>query len=76
MHLHRSYRSILDAKIMSPRHRKGNSQNIVKSLLFKNLNRKLKNQYERDDFILAELKKIQVGNLLLDACCGSQRYRK
>ncbi len=52
-------------------------KNIVKSLpIFKNLYRKLGNQFERDEFVLAELQKIQAGKLLLDAGCGSQRYRE
>lgn len=52
-------------------------KNIVKSLpITKNLYRKLNNQFDRDDFVLAELLKIQVGKLLLDAGCGSQRYRE
>ena len=50
--------------------------NIVKSLpLFKNLYRNINNQYERDDFVVAELKKIPANKLILDAGCGSQRYR-
>ncbi len=40
------------------------------------LSRSLNNQHERDDFVVAELAKIQAGKLLLDAGCGSQRYRK
>ena len=52
-------------------------KNIFKSLpIFKNLYRNLNNQFERDDFILVELKKIQAGKVLLDAGCGSQRYRE
>jgi SAM-dependent methyltransferase len=39
-------------------------------------NRKLNNQYERDDFVIAELLKIPAGKLILDAGCGSQRYRE
>jgi SAM-dependent methyltransferase len=54
---------------------------IVKSIPFfnkkiKNLNINLDNQYARDIFVLAELKKIKAGKLLLDAGCGSQRYRE
>ncbi len=48
-------------------------KNILKSLpFFKNLD----NQFERDDFVVTEIKKIQAGKLLLDAGCGSQRYRE
>jgi SAM-dependent methyltransferase len=43
---------------------------------FKALRLKINNQHCRDDFIIAELKKISAGKLLLDAGCGSQRYRK
>ena len=54
---------------------------IVKSIPFirnpiKNLYINLNNQYERDEFVLTELKKIEAGKLLLDAGCGSQRYRE
>jgi SAM-dependent methyltransferase len=49
---------------------------ILKSFpIFKKLIINLNNQYERDDFVHAELKKIQAGKWLLDAGCGSQRYR-
>ena len=41
----------------------------------KRLSRNLDNQHERDDFVVSELAKIQAGKLLLDAGCGSQRYR-
>ena len=50
---------------------------IVKSLpAFKSLYRNLNNQYARDDFVIAELKKLRNGSLILDAGCGSQRYRE
>jgi SAM-dependent methyltransferase len=50
---------------------------FVKCLpILKNLQKNLNNQFERDDFVIAELKKIQAGKLLLDAGCGSQRYRE
>src|SRR6202142_1561532 len=52
-------------------------KNIVKSHpLFKHLYRNLNNQYERDDFVLTELKKIPANKLILDAGCGNQRYRQ
>ena len=52
-------------------------KNSIKNIpFFKKLYKKLNNQFERDDFVLAELKKIKANNLLLDAGCGSQRYRK
>jgi SAM-dependent methyltransferase len=38
--------------------------------------RNIDNQYERDDFVITELKKISSGSLILDAGCGSQRYRR
>jgi len=54
-----------------------NLKNIVKSLpVFKNLYRNLDNQHERDDFVVAELKKLKKDSLILDAGCGSQRYRE
>jgi SAM-dependent methyltransferase len=36
----------------------------------------LNNEFERCDFIVSELKKIDTGRLILDAGCGSQPYRK
>ena len=54
-----------------------NLKKIVKSFpVFKNLYRNLNNQYERDDFVIAELKKLKKDSLILDAGCGSQRYRE
>lgn len=51
-------------------------KSIVKSHpLFRNLYRNLNNQYERDDFVIAELKKISANKVILDAGCGNQRYR-
>lgn len=43
---------------------------------FKNLERNLNNQFARDDFVSKHLAKIPENSLLLDAGCGSQRYRK
>jgi len=37
--------------------------------------RQLNNQFERDDFIRAKLNELPEGSLILDAGCGSQRYR-
>ena len=52
-------------------------KNIVKSHpFFKNLYRNLNNQFERDDFVLTELKKLKKDSLILDAGCGDQRYRQ
>jgi SAM-dependent methyltransferase len=52
-------------------------RNFVKSNpLFRNLYRSLNNQYERDDFVIAELKKLTASKWILDAGCGSQRYRQ
>ena len=39
------------------------------------LRERLNNQYERDRFVHAQLALLPVGALLLDAGCGSQRYR-
>ncbi len=50
---------------------------IVKRLpIFKKFYRRLNNQFERDNFVIAELSKIKSGQLLLDAGCGSQRFRE
>lgn len=43
---------------------------------FKKLGRNLSSRYERDDFVISEIKKIPPNNVLLDAGCGSQRYRQ
>ncbi len=43
--------------------------------ILKKLFRKLDNQYARDIFVLNELKKITKGKSILDAGCGSQRYK-
>ena len=40
------------------------------------LYRKLNNQFERDDFVIMELKKLNKDSLILDAGSGSQRYRQ
>jgi len=39
------------------------------------LRRKLNNQYVRDEFVRRELEQLPAGSSLLDAGCGSQRYR-
>jgi SAM-dependent methyltransferase len=39
-------------------------------------NVKLNNQFARDYFVLEQLKLLKPGSVLLDAGCGSQRYRK
>lgn len=56
-------------------------KNIVKNLLkkipfFIRIFGTFDNQKIRDEFILDVLKKIPVGKVLLDAGCGSQRYRE
>jgi SAM-dependent methyltransferase len=51
--------------------------NFIKTTPFlKNIYKKLNNQYERDLFVISELKKIPDNKILLDAGCGSQRYRQ
>lgn len=39
------------------------------------LKRKLNNQYARDDFVIEQIGRLADGAVLLDAGCGSQRYR-
>jgi SAM-dependent methyltransferase len=39
------------------------------------LKHKLSNAHERHEFVIGELRKIKNGALILDAGCGSQRYR-
>jgi len=49
---------------------------IVRSLPFvRKLERHLNNQFERDEFVIKELAKLRDGSVLLDAGCGSQRYK-
>jgi SAM-dependent methyltransferase len=40
------------------------------------IRRKINNQFERDDFVIDRLNALPAGSLILDAGCGSQRYRK
>lgn len=50
---------------------------ILKSLPFiKSTLRNLDNQNERDDFVIRQLSNLPSNKLLLDAGCGSQRYRQ
>ncbi|HED1420433.1 TPA: class I SAM-dependent methyltransferase [Kluyvera georgiana] len=50
---------------------------ILKSFPFiKNTLRNLDNQNERDDFVIRQLSNLPSNKLLLDAGCGSQRYRQ
>lgn len=49
---------------------------IKNCFLLKNIKYKLNNQYERDAFVIDELKKIPKNSLILDAGCGGQYYRK
>lgn len=54
-----------------------NFKKLIKKIpIVKNLIRNLNNQFERDDFIIAELKKLPPSTLILDAGCGNQPYRK
>jgi SAM-dependent methyltransferase len=53
-----------------------NLKNFKQLPLFNNLYRRLNNQIDRDDFVIAELKKVNNDSVILDAGCGSQRYRK
>lgn len=39
------------------------------------LHERLDNQFERDRFVEAQLRSLPAGSLILDAGCGSQRYR-
>jgi len=50
---------------------------IVKRIPFlKKIAENLNNQFARNDFIIKELKKTKSGEKILDAGCGSQRYKK
>jgi SAM-dependent methyltransferase len=40
------------------------------------LEHNLNNQFARDDFVIKELANLPAGSLLLDAGCGSQRYKR
>jgi SAM-dependent methyltransferase len=49
----------------------------IKSLpIFKTFVKKLNNQYERDDFVINQLKTLSHQSKILDAGCGSQRYKE
>ena len=43
---------------------------------FPSLYRRLNNQLVRDEFVVEQLKNIPAGGTILDAGCGSQRYKK
>jgi len=45
-------------------------------LEFESIRKRLDNQNERDEFVIAQLAKLADSSLILDAGCGSQRYRK
>lgn len=45
-------------------------------LIKSKLKRKLDNQFQRDDFVINAIQSIKPNALILDAGCGSQRYRK
>lgn len=47
---------------------------MIKKLIIK-LRYKLNDLYERDDFVIHQIKKIKPGLLILDAGAGSQRYK-
>jgi SAM-dependent methyltransferase len=49
---------------------------FLKIAIIKKFYRSLNNQFERDDFIITELKKLSQSTLILDAGCGNQPYRK
>ncbi|MCM0034281.1 MAG: class I SAM-dependent methyltransferase [Burkholderiaceae bacterium] len=50
---------------------------FVKSRSFyKKIQQQLNNQFERDTFITAQLAQLEKNSKILDAGCGSQRYRK
>ncbi|NDC04500.1 MAG: class I SAM-dependent methyltransferase [Betaproteobacteria bacterium] len=50
-------------------------KNKIRDCVFKDLGRFLNNQCERDDFVTNSLKELESGSRILDAGCGSQRYR-
>jgi SAM-dependent methyltransferase len=43
--------------------------------MLRHIRKGLRNHHQRDDFVVGELKKLTLGTHLLDAGCGSQRYR-
>lgn len=46
------------------------------SAIKEKLKRELDNQFVRHDFVIAELRKLPANSSILDAGCGSQRYRQ
>jgi len=52
------------------------AKKALKLPLINNFLRSLDNQFERDHFIEVEIEKLNKGSSILDAGCGSQRYRK
>ncbi len=49
---------------------------LLRLPFFRNIVVRLNNQYERDYFVQSELHKLTDGKIILDAGCGSQRYRQ
>ena len=57
------------------------NKDILKNLFlsfsfFHNIYINLNNKYARDNFVISKLNKLPTGSLILDAGCGSQRYKK
>jgi 2-polyprenyl-3-methyl-5-hydroxy-6-metoxy-1,4-benzoquinol methylase len=64
-------------RMSGQRTEKQSLKRIAKYLLgLERAGRRLNNQFERDDFVIHHLSKIRNGALILDAGCGSQRYRQ
>lgn len=51
-------------------------QSLKGRTFYKKIQRRLNNQFERDDFIAEQLSQLPNQCKILDAGCGSQRYRK
>jgi SAM-dependent methyltransferase len=49
---------------------------IVRAPLIRKFLESLNNEFVRDDWVQAQLSKVQSGSVILDAGCGAQRYRK
>ena len=65
-----------DLKVGSETITKGLLRDFLRKIPFaKKVLENLNQQYERDRFIISELQSLKDGSVLLDAGCGSQRYR-
>ena len=66
-----------DLKVETETVTKGSFKDFLKKIPFaKKVVENLNQQYERDRFVISQLQSLKDGSVILDAGCGSQRYRR